>query len=70
MDQYLETAYDVTSALFGPSSGVPWWAWMAVLVALFWKVAVKEPKSVREAAAERDDLMLGQMFSDGKGKKK
>jgi hypothetical protein len=70
MDQYLQTAYDVTSGLFGPESGVPWWAWMAVIVALFWKVAVKEPKNGREAAAERDDLMLAQMFNDDSGKKK
>ncbi|WP_250028930.1 hypothetical protein [Paractinoplanes maris] len=66
MDQYLNTAYDVTTALFGPESGIPWWAWMAVVVFLFWKVAVKEPKT----ATDRDNQMLGEMFGDDKGKKK
>jgi hypothetical protein len=69
MDQYLETAYAVTSSLFGPGSGIPWWAWTAVVVLFFWKVAVKEPKSARQEADERADLMLGQMLGDAKGKK-
>ena len=34
MDQFVNTAYDVTSQLFGPDSGIPWWAWGLVLVAL------------------------------------
>jgi len=66
MDQYLTTAYDVTTALFGPESGIPWWAWTAVVVFLFWKVAVREPN----AATDRDNEMLGEMFGDAKGKKK
>ncbi|GAB2612126.1 hypothetical protein Aab01nite_67720 [Paractinoplanes abujensis] len=71
MEQYLDTASTVTKALFGPESGIPWWAWIAVIVAVFWKVAVKEPKSAREAANERDNVMLGALFSDDKkGKKK
>ncbi|HET6484011.1 MAG TPA: hypothetical protein VFG35_28755 [Actinoplanes sp.] len=70
MDQYLNTAYDVTGALFGAGSGVPWWAWLAVITLLFWKVAVSEPKTVRQDADERDDIMLGQMFGDSTGKKR
>ncbi|WP_127499969.1 hypothetical protein [Actinoplanes solisilvae] len=70
MDQYLETAYQAATALFGPASGVPWWAWMAVIGLFFWKVAIKEPKTARQDAAERDDIMLGQMFEDTLGKKK
>jgi hypothetical protein len=66
MDQYLDTASNVISALFGPTSGIPWWAWLVVIGAVFWKVAVKEPKTV----TERDNEMLGEMFGDGKGKKK
>ncbi|MCO8273531.1 hypothetical protein M1L60_23325 [Actinoplanes sp. TRM 88003] len=65
MEQYLNTAYDVTNGLFGPESGIPWWAWMAVVGAMFWKVAVKEPKT----ATDRDNEMLGEMFGDGKKKK-
>ncbi|MBM2618207.1 hypothetical protein JIG36_21855 [Actinoplanes sp. LDG1-06] len=67
MEQYLTTASDVTTALFGPESGIPWWAWLLVVVAVFWKVAVREPKT----ATERDNAMLGEMFGDdNKGKKK
>jgi hypothetical protein len=69
MDQYLETAYSVTNSLFGPGSGIPWWAWMAVVGLFFWKVAVREPKSVRQEADERADIMLSQMSGDAKGKK-
>jgi hypothetical protein len=71
MDQYLNTAYDVTKQLFGPESGIPWWAWGLVLVALFWKVLLPE----RRTAADRDAAMLAAMAGDGdgdgkKGKKK
>jgi hypothetical protein len=69
MDQYLNTAYDVTTQLFGPESGIPWWAWLFVIVALFWKVAVPEPKA---AGDERDSLMLSELLGESgkKGKKK
>jgi hypothetical protein len=69
MDQYLNTAYDVTTQLFGPESGIPWWAWLFVIVALFWKVAVPEP---RAATDERDSIMLSELLgeSGAKGKKK
>jgi hypothetical protein len=29
-------AYRLTGDLFGPGSPVPWWAWAAVLVMIFW----------------------------------
>jgi hypothetical protein len=75
MDQYLNTAYDVTTQLFGPDSGIPAWAWGFALVALFWKVLIPEPKTVRQSNEERDAEMLGELFGDGgkkgkKGKKK
>ena len=70
MDQYLETAHQVTTALFGPGSGVPWWAWMAVIGLFFWKVAIREPKTARQDAHERDDIMLEHMFGEAKGGKK
>ncbi len=66
MEQYLNTAYEVTSGLFGPESGIPWWAWLVVIGAVFWKIAVREPKTT----TERDDMMLSQMFGDDGGKKK
>ena len=33
MDQFIDTAYAVTSQLFGPDSGIPWWTWVLVPVA-------------------------------------
>jgi hypothetical protein len=65
MDQFLDTAYDVTSQLFGPDSGIPWWGWGLVLVVLFWKVLLPE----RKTAADRDAAMVAAMTGDGDGKK-
>jgi len=65
MDQFVTTAYDVTSQLFGPDSGIPWWAWGLVLVALFWKMLLPE----RKTAADRDAAMVAAMTGDGDGKK-
>ena len=70
MDQYMNTAYEVSGSLFGPGSRIPWWAWMVVIVAVFWKVAVREPRNARQDSSERDDVMLAQMFGGSKGKKK
>jgi hypothetical protein len=66
MDQYLDTAYQVSTAMFGPDSGIPWWGWIAVIVALFWKVLVHEPKTT----TDRDELMLDQLTEGMGGKKK
>jgi hypothetical protein len=65
MDQYIDTAYNVTTQLFGPESGIPWWAWGMVLVALFWKVLLPE----RKTAADRDSAMVAAMIGDDDGKK-
>ncbi|GAA0513370.1 hypothetical protein Ade02nite_89460 [Paractinoplanes deccanensis] len=69
MEQFINDASDVTSQLFGPESGIPWWAWVVVVAAVFWKVAVREPKTADELAHERDEVMLGEMFEGSKGKK-
>ncbi|MET0424929.1 MAG: hypothetical protein ABW046_13685 [Actinoplanes sp.] len=74
MDKMMDHAYAVNSELFGAASGIPWWGWMFVVLAIFWKVAVPERKSVRASAEERDEMMLGQLFGDDsssgkKGKK-
>jgi hypothetical protein len=67
MDQFVNTAYDVTSQLFGSDSGIPWWAWALVLVALMWKMLLPE----RKTAEDRDAAMVAAMTGDGKkGKKK
>jgi hypothetical protein len=73
MDRILDDAYTVTSNLFGPESGIPWWAWTFVLVAVFWKVLVPEQKTAHQRADERDEQMLAELFAaeggGGKGKK-
>jgi hypothetical protein len=67
MDQFVNTAYDVTSQLFGSDSGIPWWAWALVLVALMWKMLLPE----RKTSEDRDAAMVAAMTGDGnKGKKK
>jgi hypothetical protein len=65
LDQIANTASDVTAQLFGPDSGIPWWAWGLVLVALFWKVLLPE----RQTAEDRDAAMVAAMTGDGGGKK-
>jgi hypothetical protein len=66
MDQYIDSAYDVTTQLFGPESGIPWWAWGLVLVALFWKVLLP----ARKTAADRDAALVAAMTGDADGGKK
>jgi hypothetical protein len=70
MDKYIDGAYEVTTQLFGPSSGIPWWTWIFVLVALFWKVIMPERKTARQMAEERDTAMLNDIFGYGKDEMK
>jgi hypothetical protein len=67
MDHYIDTAYDVTTQLFGPDSGIPWWSWIVVFVALFWKVLIPERKTAREVAEARDSAMLTDIFGGKDG---
>ena len=69
MDQYLDTAYSVTTQLFGSASGIPVWAWAFVLVALFWKLIMPEARTARQAADERDAAMLAELLGETDGKK-
>jgi hypothetical protein len=68
MDQFVNSAYDVTSQLFASGSGIPWWAWALVVVAIMWKMVLPE----RKTAEDRDAAMVAAMTEggDGKGKKK
>jgi hypothetical protein len=66
MDHYVNTAYDVTRQLFGTTSGVPWWAWLFVLVGVFWKFLIPE----RETAADRDHALAEALLADAPGGKK
>jgi hypothetical protein len=76
MDRWIDAAHDVTTQLFGPDSGIPWWSWIFVLVAVFWKVLIPERKTAREIAEARDSAMLTDIYGSklgndaGKGKKK
>jgi hypothetical protein len=69
MEHYIDTAHDVTTQLFGPGSGIPWWSWLLVLVALFWKVVIPERKTAREIAEARDSAMLADIYGGEAGKK-
>jgi cyanate permease len=70
MAQYLDTASAVSDQLFGPESAIPWWAWIAVLIAVFWKLLVPERQTARESAEERDTAMLAGLFEEENGGKK
>jgi hypothetical protein len=65
MNQFVDSAYTVTSQLFGPDSGIPWWAWGLVAVVLMWKILLPE----RRTAEDRDAAMVASMTGDGDGKK-
>ncbi|WP_436522258.1 hypothetical protein [Actinoplanes sp. HUAS TT8] len=72
MDNAVDMAYRVVEALFGPDSGIPWWAWLApiglVLARLMYPVMFPEA-----AAAEAEtDRRLAEFRRerDGKGKEK
>jgi hypothetical protein len=69
MDQIVDNAYTVTSNLFGPESGIPWWAWAFVVAAIMFKVLVGSPKTAREVADDRDQMMLDELLGGGDGKK-
>jgi hypothetical protein len=70
MDQIVDDAYTVTSNLFGPASGIPWWAWLFVVAAVMFKFLVPEPKTVRDIADERDQMMLDELLGGDQGGKK
>jgi hypothetical protein len=36
VDSAFDVAYQVVDGVFGPGSGVPWWAWIAPVVLVFW----------------------------------
>ncbi|WP_433300268.1 hypothetical protein ACQP2F_02610 [Actinoplanes sp. CA-030573] len=65
MNQIVDDAYTVTSNLFGPESGIPWWAWVFVVAAIMFKMLFGDPKTAREVADERDQMMLGELIGDG-----
>ncbi|BAL86601.1 hypothetical protein AMIS_13810 [Actinoplanes missouriensis 431] len=48
MDNALDVTYRVVEGLFGPESSIPWWAWVAPLLLIFWTMLMP---SVAPAAA-------------------
>jgi hypothetical protein len=68
-DDVLDKAYTVSSALFGPDSGIPWWFWIIVVVALFWKIAIPEPKTAQERSEDRDRALIAHIAEGDGGKK-
>jgi hypothetical protein len=80
MDDTVDMAYRTVDALFGPDSGIPWWAWLApifVVVArmmypvMFPEAAAAEAETERRLAEfrrERDDR--GKDSDKGKAKDK
>ena len=71
MNQIVDNAYLVTSNLFGPESGIPWWIWLFVIGAIMFKLLVPEPKTARDIADERDQLLLQELLvKDDQGGKK
>ena len=64
MNQFVDGAYNVTSQLCGPDSGIPGWAWMLVLAALVWKLLIPE----RRTAKDRDTALAAMMIGAGTGK--
>lgn len=71
MNHIVDNAYTVTSNLFGPESGIPWWIWVFVVGAIMFKLLVPAPKTARDLADERDQLLLQELLNkdDGGGKK-
>jgi hypothetical protein len=65
MNQIVDNAYTATSNLFGPESGIPWWAWLFVVAAIVFKMLV--PKTAREIADDRDQMMLQELLGGGGG---
>ena len=68
--EVLDKAYTVNSALFGPDSGIPWWFWIIVVVGLFWKIAIPEPKTAQERNEDRDRALIAHISESGAGEKK
>jgi hypothetical protein len=65
MNQIVDNAYTVTSNLFGSESGIPWWAWLFVIGAILFKVMVSTPRTAREVAEDRDQMMLDELLGGG-----
>ncbi|MEV6301093.1 hypothetical protein AB0M02_16920 [Actinoplanes sp. NPDC051861] len=74
MENAFDVAYRVVEVLFGPDSGVPWWAWVAPLVMIFAKllgpVVAPEAAGAGGGTGSRSGSGSGKKGKKGKAKKK
>jgi len=70
MKQFVDGAYNMTSQLFGPDSGIPGWAWMLVLAALLWKLLIPERRTAKDRDTALAAMMIGGSGNGESGKKK
>ncbi|OJF10340.1 hypothetical protein [Couchioplanes caeruleus] len=56
MEAYLDPAYEWTSLLVGPEAVVPWWAWVALLVMIFWSLLAPGLAAARKREEERQRI--------------
>ncbi|GAA4599597.1 hypothetical protein BJY16_003133 [Actinoplanes octamycinicus] len=72
MDSAVDDAYQVVEALFGPESGIPWWAWMAPIMLLLGRLLYPVFFPEAAAAEAETDRRLAEFRRerDGKGKDK
>ncbi|BCJ45208.1 hypothetical protein GCM10010168_70090 [Actinoplanes ianthinogenes] len=74
MDSAVDDAYQAVEALFGPESGVPWWAWLAPVIVLFGRLLYPVVFPEAAAAEAETDRRLAEFRRErngnGKGKEK
>jgi hypothetical protein len=70
MNQIVDNAYLVTSNLFGPESGIPWWVWLLVVGAIMFKLLIPEAKTARDIETERERMMLHTLLTGENESKK
>lgn len=72
MDNAVDTAYRVVETLFGPDSGIPWWAWLAPILIVFSRLMYPVMFPEAAAAEAETDRRLAEFRRerDDKGKDK
>ncbi|GIF11763.1 hypothetical protein [Actinoplanes teichomyceticus] len=68
MDDGVDMPYRVVGALFGPESGIPWWAWLAPLILIFAKLLYPVMFPLAAAAEAETDRRLAEFRRERNGK--
>ncbi|GIF04495.1 hypothetical protein [Actinoplanes siamensis] len=70
MDNAVDTSYRVVEVLFGPDSGIPWWAWTAPIFLVFARLMYPVMFPETAAAEGETDRRLAEFRRerDGRGK--